>query len=133
MNSSSIALWAAAAATTSWTVKAVAIGTAGGLGLSPIEGPLFLAGLACFVVATLALGVAGARDRSAGLRTAAAGVAVRPLEPARHWVWSEVNLWVLAVTALGLAAAMHRRAARRATPAASPAPAGRARPTDALA
>ena len=66
MNSSRIALVAAVAAAASWTLKAVAIGTAGGLDKSPLEGPLFFAGCSCFVVASVALGVAITRGAPVG-------------------------------------------------------------------
>ena len=121
MNSSRIALAAAVAAAVSWTLKAVAIGTAGGLGRSPFEGPLFFAGLLSFVVAAIALGVALTRGRPRWVRVVTGAVvapavgigftltidalvgAVRPESPLRHWVWTEVNLWVVALVALALA------------------------------
>lgn len=121
MNSSRIALLAALAAVVCWTLKAVAIGVAGGLDKSPFEGPLFLAGLVCFVGAAAALGVALTRGRPGWLRAVTGVVvapvvgigftlvidalvgAMQPASPLRHWVWSEVNLWVIAIAVLGLA------------------------------
>ena len=130
MNSSRIALFAAVAAAVCWTLKAVAIGTAGGLDKSPLEGPLFFAGLSSFVVAVLGLGVAFTRGRPAWLRATAGVVAVgfgiavvsvvgalinamQAPSPLRHWVWTEVNLWVMAIAVLGLALAARRRPAQR--------------------
>jgi hypothetical protein len=125
MNSRTVALWAAVAAATAWTAKSVSISVAGGLDRSPLEGPLFFLGLACFVVAVVALGIA----LTAGLATwvrVAAGVgafavgfaltlavdtavqAFRAPGVERHWVWSEVNLWVVAVVALTVAVALRR-------------------------
>jgi hypothetical protein len=37
--------------------------------------------------------------------------ALRPTSPLRHWVWSEVNLWVIAIVVLGLALAVRRQRA----------------------
>ena len=129
MNSSRIALLAALAAVVSWTLKAFAIGVAGGLGRSPFEGPLFFTGLVCFVVAAVALGVALTRGRPVWVRAATGVVlapvlgigftvvvdalvgALRPTSPLRHWAWSEVNLWVVAIVALGLALAARRQQA----------------------
>lgn len=127
MNSSRIAFIAAIAAVASWSVKAVAIGTAGGLDKSPVEGPLFFAGLLSFVVATVALGIAATRGRPAWVR-AAAGVivapvvsigifllgvgalvaALQPADPGRHWVWAEVGLWVSALSTLALVLGVRR-------------------------
>ena len=33
---------------------------------------------------------------------------VRPSSPLRHWVWTEVNLWVVALLVLGLTFAVRR-------------------------
>ena len=137
MNSSRIALLAAVAAVVSWTLKAVAIGTAGGLDKSPLEGPLFFTGLLCFVVAVVAVGVALTRGRPGWVRAVAGVVvapvlgigatlavdalvgALRPTDPLRHWVWAEINLWVVAAAVLGLALAVRRHgaASRVARPA----------------
>lgn len=135
MNSSRVALLASLAAAGSWTLKAVAIGSAGGLGLSPLEPPLFFAGLVSFVVAVVALGVALTRGRPRWLRVLAGAVAaplvgigltlavdaavasVQPTGPARHWVWSEVNLWVACVALLVLAVTAHRAPRARTAPA----------------
>ena len=127
MNSSRIALLAAVAAVVSWTLKAVAIGTAGGLDKSPLEGPLFFAGLLSFVVAVVAVGVALTRGRPLWVRAVTGVVvapvvgigatlvvdalvgALRPTDPLRHWVWAEINLWVVAAAVLALALTVRRR------------------------
>ncbi len=125
MNSRRIALWAAVAAATLWAAKSAAIGAAGGLDKSPLEGPLFLAGLASFVVAVIALGFALTPRARTWVRMAAgtgafllgfaattavnAGVeAVRPLSADRTWVWAEVNLWVAAVVVLAITVSLNR-------------------------
>lgn len=129
MNSSRIALIAALSAVISWTLKAVAIGTAGGLGKSPFEGPLFFIGLISYVVATVAFGFACTRGRPRWVRVVigvvvapvlAIGVsavigavvgALQPADPDRHWVWAEVGLWAVAILALTLtlASVLRRR------------------------
>lgn len=110
-----------------WTAKAVAIAVAGGLGRSPAEGPLFLLGLLACVVAAALTGMAVARRRTAGGHVLAAvlGVvgfsvygavegavlaAVQPTHPG--WVWGELNLWVLMLTVLAVAASLQVRSRR---------------------
>jgi len=130
MNSSRIALIAAITAVVSWTLKAVAIGTAGGLGKSPLEGPLFFIGLFSYVVATVAFGFACTRGRPRWVRVVIAVVvapalaigvsavigavvgALQPADPDRHWVWAEVGLWAVAlmVLTLTLASVVRQRA-----------------------
>jgi len=125
-NSTRIALFTALLAAALWSLKAFFIGLAGGLDKSPLEGPFFLAGLAAFVIATVAIGVALTRGRPTWLR-ALAGVAapvvgflaamaldalVGTFETAgegRHWVWTEFNLWVAAAVAVALAVTARRR------------------------
>ena len=126
MNSRRVALWAAVAAVTAWTAKSVAIGVAGGLDKSPLEAPLFFAGLVSFVVAVVTLGVAATSGRRTGMRVVAgvgafavgfvftmgvdAGVeAFYASGEERHWVWTEFNLWVSCLVALGIAVALNRR------------------------
>jgi MYXO-CTERM domain-containing protein len=131
MTSPRIALFAAVSAVVLWAVKAIAIGVAGGLDRSPLEAPLFFAGLLCFVTAAVTLGVALTRGRSAWLRVLtgvivapAAGVAFPVLVDAlvgafqsagqdRPWVWTEFNLWAAAIVALALALVVRRREAVR--------------------
>ncbi len=136
MNSSRIALTAAIGAAIGWTLKSVAIGTAGGLDKSPLEAPLFFVGLGCYLVAVLALGVAvtsrlpGWARAAVGLLAVAVGItvvsvvgavvnAIEAPSAGRHWAWTEVNLWVMAVGGLALALAVHRRHAARSPGAAS--------------
>lgn len=109
-----------------WAAKSIAIDLAGGLDRSPAEGPLFLTGLACFVVAAVSLGIALTRHRHLGVRVAAGALgpvvglalamvidtALRSIRPAHpSWVWGEVNLWVTAILALVLAGMLARRTA----------------------
>ena len=134
MNSTRIALVAAVATVLLWGAKATAIGIAGGLDRSPLESPLFLAGLVAMVATVVSLGVALTRGRPGWVRVVVAvlgtvasvglTLVVAALVdtwatpgPARHWVWSEVNLWVAALGALAVALVVNRR------------PEGTARPT----
>jgi hypothetical protein len=113
-----------------WTAKAVAIGLAGGLDRSPLEGPLFLLGLVSFVATVVLLALALTAGRPPVVRAVAVLVgvvagagfsivtnavltAVRPADPS--WVWSEVNLWVGAALVFGLVLATDRN--RRVTQA----------------
>jgi hypothetical protein len=127
MNSSRIAFAAAIAAAVSWTLKSIAIGTAGGLGKSPFEGPFYFAGLAFFLIGSVALGVAITRRRPLWVRIIAGGVvvpvlgiglavvvdalvsSVYPVSPLRHWAWTEVNLWVIAAAVLALSLVVRAR------------------------
>jgi hypothetical protein len=101
-----------------WTAKAVAIAVAGGLGRSPLEGPLFLLGLVACVVAAALVGMTFAQKRSTAVRIVASvagvvaaavygtleGAVVSLLQPAHPgWVWGELNLWVLMLTLLAVA------------------------------
>jgi hypothetical protein len=130
MNSRRLALWAALAAATSWAAKSVAIGLAGGLDKSPLEAPLFFAGLISFVVAVVALGTAvtsAARTWMrvvAGLGAFAVGFSLTVVVDAlvgtfhgsgaeRHWVWTEFNLWVAALGALAVAITLNRSSTNR--------------------
>ena len=109
-----------------WGVKAVAIGTAGGLDESPLESPLFVLGLALYVLGVIAIGLSVTAGRSMPWRVLGAVLAfaisavaflvvdaiVAGLAPDedRHWVWSEVQLWIVSVvTALGWLARRSRQ------------------------
>lgn len=108
MNTTRIAVIAAATAVASWTLKGVAIGAAGGLNKSPLEGPLFLLGLACFVVAVCSLALSlvarpewwakGATVAGAVLAVAViaavSSIAVDTLATTAHWAWGEMTLWL---------------------------------------
>ena len=61
MNTTRISVIAAAAAVASWAVKSVAIGSAGGLNKSPLEGPFFFLGLIFLVVSVCALALSVVR------------------------------------------------------------------------
>jgi hypothetical protein len=123
MSASLLAWYAALTAAAAWAAKAVAIGLAGGLDRSALEGPLFLLGLLAALVGAGALGAALADGRGMPQRaavvvvavvavtflaavTAAIFAALAPSDPG--WVWSELNLWVIA-TLLVVAAAVVRR------------------------
>ena len=125
MTSTRVSLIAASAAAVLWALKGLAIGSAGGLGESPFEGPLFFAGLVSFVVATVALGVSALPGRGAlvrglaGVGAVLAGIAVaagvdslvtafQPADADRHWAWTEVNLWVVAALVLALSVRLNR-------------------------
>lgn len=128
MNTTRISVIAAAAAVVAWGAKSVAIGLAGGLDRSPFEGPLFLLGLACGLVAVASLAASAARSPRWWARAGAAlgglvllvvvvgltSTALAAVATSDHWVWSEVNLWItsLAVLALGI-----HRSSRETTPA----------------
>jgi hypothetical protein len=117
MNLTRSAYVAALATVALWTAKAIAIAIAGGLGKSPLEGPLFLLGLLACVIATVLVGAATLADRSVGWRILGAVIAfvgvsvagtlvqvvVTAIQPAHpQWFWGEINLWVIM---LGLLAA----------------------------
>lgn len=136
MKSTRIALFAALAAVAFWTVKSVAIGVAGGLDKSPLEGPMFFCGLVSFIVAVVSLGVALTAGSRTWLRVVGGIGAVvvgivfttvvdelvngyREPGPDRHWAWTEVNLWVVSLTVLALTSALAARRRGRAPGAAA--------------
>ena len=137
MTSTRVSFIAASAAAALWALKGLAIGVAGGLGESPLEGPFFLTGLAAFVVASVALGVAALPSRAAALRALgglgvvvagfalAAGVdalvsSVVPADADRHWAYTEVNLWLVAAVVLAVTLRLHRAGSDRVPTAAVP-------------
>lgn len=111
-----LAAAAATGAVVAWGLKALAIGVAGGLDRSPLEGPLFLVGFLLLVLAFVAAGVAlpdGATWRRviAGGIAVVAGIAffvlvetgVGALVPASAgWVKEEAGLWVVSVLTAAL-------------------------------
>ena len=114
-------------AVVAWGVKAVAIGIAGGLDESPAESPLFVLGLLLYTLGVIAIGLSVTAGRSLPWRllgvvgalvvsavvflvvdAIVAGLA--PEDP--HWVWAEVQLWIVSVgTAAAWLAWRSRRAA----------------------
>jgi len=114
MDTTRIAVIAATSAVISWALKGVAIWSAGGPGTSPLEGPLFLIGLVCFVVAvcSFALSVVGRPEWwakgatvagavvSVALFAAVSGLAVDQLATTAHWAWGEITLWLPALAVL---------------------------------
>ena len=115
MNTTRIAVIAAASAVVAWALKAVAIGIAGGLDKSPFEGPFFLIGLVCFVVAVCTLAVSAVSRHGWFARlgavvaavggtvgvTAVIGLLIDALVTSDHWAWYELNLWVISLGLLG--------------------------------
>jgi hypothetical protein len=112
-----IAVGAALLGVVAWAAKSCAIAAAGGLGKSPLEGPLFLIGFVAVLIASAAYAVGLASHGAAWVRALAgvgglvAGVAfilllgavvsvVQPAHPG--WVWGEVNLWVSALATLAV-------------------------------
>ena len=118
MSARRVAVFAAIGCVLVWAVKALAIGVAGGLGKSPLEGPLFVLGLILFVVAWVALGVGLTAGRGTALRIlgAVGGLVVAALlfafieDPvgglvpeSAGWVKEEAGLWLISVvTAVGI-------------------------------
>jgi hypothetical protein len=124
MSASRLAVLAAIASVVAWGLKAVAIGVAGGLDKSPLEGPLFVLGLVAIVVASASLGVAVAGERTLafkvlgglvgvligfGLSMLASAVAASLIPDSAGWVQAEAGLWFSALLALGITATWHAR------------------------
>ena len=113
MTAARVATYASIGAVAAWAVKAVAIGLAGGLDQSPAEGPLFFLGMILFLVGVVAIGLAITAGRSVGARVLgvvgtvavtfvvwlAVDTVIASVAPERdaHWVWAELQLWVIAV------------------------------------
>jgi hypothetical protein len=117
VNSSRLAVLAAIAAIAAWGLKALAIGLAGGLDKSPLEGPLFALGLIAIAIAFSALGVAVAGGRSSAVKaiggvlgvlvglalSGLASILAAALIPdSAGWVQEEAGLWLSALLALGV-------------------------------
>lgn len=116
MNTTRVAIITAAAAVVSWALKSVAIGTAGGVNESPLEGPLFFLGILCFVVGVCSLALSIARHRNRWVKSASvagailavgvgvtlSGIAVERFAPTDHWVWEEMSLWLPALALLAV-------------------------------
>jgi hypothetical protein len=129
-----LATLAAVAAALIWALRGVVIAIAGGLGRSPLEGPLFVAGLVLFAIGSTAVGVELAGDTRTAVRAAGAvgGLAlgavvywvvstvVGALVPGRFgWVQAESGLWAVglfssAVLGLWLARQEHHHSRERA-------------------
>lgn len=121
------ALWAILFALALWAAKATSIAVSGAD--ATLASILFVAGLAAFLVAVGALAAAVTRGRALWLRVlvgvcaialgAAISLAlnalilgVRDPEAGAHWVWGELNLWVVGVAVLALTLLLHRRVRR---------------------
>jgi hypothetical protein len=123
MDTSRIPLVCAVGATVAWTLKAVAIGTAGGLGRSPYEDPLFLVGLGFAFAGVVSLVLLATSGRRAVVRagavllgilavfglTIAVDATAHAVTSSEHWTLTEVNLWILALLLLGLTVPAARR------------------------
>ena len=124
MDSTRIGTLAGSVTMVAWATKAVTIAAAGGLNKSPLEGPLFLLGLASMLVACAALGVSTVARRGHWIRALTGAVtivtaigaslvinwAVGRVEPEHPgWAWGEVNLWVLALVVLAVSLLHGRR------------------------
>jgi hypothetical protein len=117
MNTTFLARAASLLAVLCWIAKATAVGLAGGPDRSPLETPLFLVGLLLAICAGVMLALAATGGRPLWQRIAAGvltvpltfGIAtavdqlVKVLVSSTHWVWSEVNLWVMGALLLSLA------------------------------
>lgn len=117
MTAARVATYATLGAVLVWGIKAVVIGLAGGLDRSPAEGPLFVLGLLLYVIGVLAVGLALTAGRGVGWRVAGMlgafataavaflvvdGIVAALAPPDPHWVWAEVQLWIVSVaTAVG--------------------------------
>ena len=113
MSAARVATIATIGAVLVWGLKALAIGLAGGLDESPAEGPLFFLGMLLFVVGVVAIALAltagrGPAGRLVGVVATFAVlfvvwlavdtvVASMAPEDDPHWVWAEIQLWVIAV------------------------------------
>src|SRR5687767_9966288 len=116
MNTPRITIITATAAVLAWAAKGVAIAAAGGLDRSAFEGPLFLVGLVFFLTACASLAVSVVRRHPWWARAgavvaafvavvvavAASGFVVDASVASDHWVWSELNLWVLSLAVLAV-------------------------------
>ena len=123
MSISRIALVVAAAVVLAWTVKALAIWEAGGLGETPLEDAFFGIGFVTYVFAWTLIGAAATSGRRVGVRVAAAvggavaGVAIvmvldslaDGLPSSTGWVKEEAGLWAAALITLGVAWLIDRR------------------------
>lgn len=134
MRTHRIALVAAVTTAVLWAAKATAIGLAGGLDRSPLESPLFLAGLAACLTTVVSLGLflTGGRpgwQRAVGVVALVAVMvgtvpllagtvdALVPPTPERHWAWYELNLWLMALTLLVVVVVSRPRTAAARRPA----------------
>jgi hypothetical protein len=118
MSAARVATVATIGAVLVWGLKALVIGLAGGLDKSPAEGPLFFLGMIVFLVGVVSIGLALTEGRGLAVRVLGVVVTIVVLfavwlavdtviaamapEDDPHWVWAELQLWVIAVvTALG--------------------------------
>lgn len=133
MNTSRIAVIAAATSLVAWLAKATSTGVAGGPGRTPWEEVFFFVGLITQLVAFVAIILTLTRSRGVAMRLGAVvggavlvfgfvtvfQLVIERVQPAdASWVWGEINLWVVAALLLGLAVLAHQRATSHTVPAA---------------
>ena len=117
MTASRIAWYAAIATAVAWTLKALAIWEAGGLGKTSLEDAGWAIGTLLFLIAWAALGLTFAAGRAIWVRVVAAvaGVVVGfalftaldgaadVLPDSTGWVHEEAGLWAVALVTLAVA------------------------------
>ena len=122
MTAARIAWYAAIATAVVWSLKALAIWEAGGLGKTSLEDVGWTVGTLLFLVAWAALGVTFAAGRPIWLRVLAAGAGVvlgfvlfalldsaaDVLPDSTGWVHEEAGLWAVALVTLAVAWRQHR-------------------------
>lgn len=113
----------AALAVAFWAAKTLSIGLSGGSD-ERLASALFLAGLACTMVASACVGLALAQGSRRAVRIMAAVLGpvvgmlgsfaviallstVQPADPS--WIWGELNLWIVATATLLVALLAARR------------------------
>lgn len=126
-----LALAAAAASAALWAAKAAVAALTGGNSDSPMATVLFLLGMVAHASALILLMVSWLPSRGLASRVLAsiAGVllggvltfvvnlligAIQPADP--HWVWGELNLWVIATVVLVAAVATVSRRSHMPSP-----------------
>ena len=126
MTASRVAWYAAIATAVAWTLKALAIWEAGGLGKTDLEDLGWAVGTLLFLITWAVLGFAFAAGRQIWLRICAAvgGVivglalfmglhgAADALPDSAGWVREEAGLWAVALVTLAAAWWQRRRSAR---------------------
>jgi hypothetical protein len=117
MTAARVASYSAVATAVVWTLKALAIWEAGGLGKTDVEDVGWAAGALLFLITWVVLGYAFAAGRASWLRVAAAMLggalglalvlildgAADVLPESAGWVEEEAGLWAAAVVTLAVA------------------------------
>jgi hypothetical protein len=125
MNLSRVTVIAATSCVCFWAGKGLVIALSGGVGHSPLESPLFFAGLLTYALTTVLLGLLVSVGRHRAVRAVAvvatpvacvllAGlveellILFRPPDPS--WAWGEAIFWIGGLVVLVLALLLGRRA-----------------------